>query len=103
MGTQALLRPFRESRAFAALWGGQTLSGLGNAAFAVILPLTVFSLTDSAAALSIVMTLRMLPQLLLQPVTGVFADRMPRVSLMLLSDFLRAHSSFTDTDLGEIV
>lgn len=85
----ALWRPFRVSRAFAALWAGQVLSGLGNSAFEVILPLVVYSLTGSVGALSVMMTLRVLPQVVLQPVMGVWVDRWPRVSLMLQSDVLR--------------
>lgn len=89
MDRRALWRPFQVSQTFVALWGGQVLSGLGNAAFEVILPLVVYSLTGSVAALSVIMTLRVLPPLVLQPVVGVWVDRWPRVSLMLLSDVLR--------------
>jgi MFS family permease len=84
-----LLQPLRASRSFTALWGGQLLSGLGDEAFSVILPMVVYSLTGSALEMSLLMTLRVIPQLLLQPFTGVLVDRFPRVSMMLISDSMR--------------
>lgn len=89
MNKITLLQPFRTSRSFTALWGGQLFSGLGNEAFGVILPLVVYSLTGSALTMALIMTLRVLPQILLQPFTGVMVDRLPRVSVMLTSDSLR--------------
>jgi len=84
-----LLQPLRTSRSFAALWSGQLLSGLGDEAFSIILPMVVYSLTQSALAMSLLMTFRVLPQILLQPFTGVLVDRFPRVSMMLASDSMR--------------
>ena len=77
MNRLSLLRPFRVSRAFTALWAGQLLSGLGNGVLGVILPLVVYSLTGSVGALTVLMILRSLPQLVLQPVMGVLVDAFP--------------------------
>ncbi|MFD1674528.1 MFS transporter [Alicyclobacillus fodiniaquatilis] len=85
----ALLQPLRTSRSFTALWGGQLLSGFGNQAFGVILPMVVYTLTGSALTMGVIATLRVIPQILLQPFTGVMADRFPRVSMMLTSDLMR--------------
>lgn len=84
-----LLEPFRASRSFTALWSGRLLSGLGDEAFSVILPMVVYSLTGSALAMGLLLTLRVIPQILLQPFTGVLVDRFPRIALMMTSDLMR--------------
>ncbi|OPG15093.1 MFS transporter [Ferroacidibacillus organovorans] len=89
MDKLVLLHPFRVSRSFAALWSGQFLSGFGDQVFSVILPMVVYSLTGSIQTMSLLMTLNAVPQILLQPFTGVLVDRLPRISMMLISDSMR--------------
>lgn len=84
-----LLHPFKVSRSFSALWSGQFLSGFGDQVFSVILPMVVYSLTGSVLAMSLLVTLKTVPQIILQPFTGVLVDRLPRVSMMLISDSMR--------------
>jgi MFS family permease len=89
MNKMQILEPFRTSRSFTALWSGRLLSGLGDEAFNVILPMAVYSFTDSALTMGILMTLRVIPHILLQPFTGVLVDRFPRIALMMTSDLMR--------------
>ena len=89
MNVVQISQPLRTSRTFAALWGGQLLSRLGDEVFIIILPLVVYSLTGSVSALSLLMVLRAIPQIVLQPFTGVLVDRFPRVTMMLASDSMR--------------
>ncbi|QSO53348.1 MFS transporter [Alicyclobacillus curvatus] len=84
-----LLQPFRTSRLFTALWSGRVLSGLGDEAFGVILPMVVYSVTDSATTMGLLLTLQAIPHILFQPLTGVVVDRFPRIAMMILSDVLR--------------
>lgn len=84
-----IFKPFRISRAFTSLWTGQFLSGLGDQVFNVILPIVVYSVTPSATVMSVLMALRVIPQVLFQPFTGVLVDRFPRASMMLASDSMR--------------
>ena len=84
-----LLEPFRTSRSFTALWSGRLLSGLGDEAFSVILPMVVYSLTGSALVMGLLLTLRVIPQILLQPFTGVLVYRFPRIAFMMTSDLMR--------------
>ena len=78
------------SRSFALLWLGQTISSLGDGAFATALAWQVLLLTNSATAMGLVVTAEMIPQILFLLLGGVAADRLPRVVVMLLSDSSRA-------------
>src|SRR5438128_6959769 len=78
------------SRDFRLLWGGQTVSFVGDAAFLVALGWRVTSMTGSAGTLGFVlalMTASMLSTLLLG---GVLADRHSRRLMMIGSDLARA-------------
>jgi DHA3 family tetracycline resistance protein-like MFS transporter len=83
-----VLRPLGV-RDFRLLWGGQMVSLLGDGIFTVALAWQVIHLSGSAAALSVVLLARSLPGLLLVPVSGVAADRLPRRTIMLAADVLR--------------
>lgn len=50
------------SRSFALLWLGQTISSLGDGAFATALAWQVLLLTNSATAMGLVVTAEMIPQ-----------------------------------------
>lgn len=76
-------------RPFALLWGGQTVSVLGDNIFQVALAWWVLEETGSAVAMGTVLVLRTLPMLAFQLVVGVLVDRMPRLPLIVLSDLLR--------------
>lgn len=73
-------------RDFALLWSGQTISVAGNGIFTVALPLEVLSLTGSSVDLSIVVSARLLPTVLLLLVGGSLVDRLSRRLVMLVSD-----------------
>jgi MFS family permease len=81
--------PIRTSRTFTALWGGQTLSGLGDNILSVILPLVLYTLTNSTLDMGLLMSLLMLPQIVLLPFTGVLVDYWPRIRLMMVADAIR--------------
>ena len=73
-------------RPFALVWSGQTISSLGDAAFTTAITWQVLLLTGSAAAIGIVVIAQTVPRLLLSLVGGVYADRLPRRLVMLVSD-----------------
>ena len=79
-----------QSRPFALLWIGQTVSGLGDGVFVTALIWQALLLTGSGAALSAVMVARNLPLIVFLPLGGVLADRLPRHRIMLWSDGGRA-------------
>ena len=76
--------------AFRALWVAQMLASLGEALSSVALPLLAYAITGSAQLASQVFVARILPLILLAPVSGVLVDRIDRRQLMLLTDFARA-------------
>jgi len=66
------------------------LAALGEALSSVALPLLAYAITGSAQLASQVFVARLLPLILLAPVSGVLVDRIDRRRLMLLTDFARA-------------
>jgi DHA3 family tetracycline resistance protein-like MFS transporter len=78
------------ARPFALLWGGQTVSRLGDAVFDIALAWWVLEETGSAAAMGSVLIFGAIPELLFLLVGGVAVDRVSRLGLMLTSDLVRA-------------
>jgi MFS family permease len=75
---------------FRRLWAGQVISELGNW-FSFIAELGLVRMfSGSAWATTALMAARMLPFLLVAPIAGVFADRLPRKQIMIITDLLRA-------------
>lgn len=85
-GTLAAFR----SRDFRLLWGGQTISFVGDAAFIVALGWRVIDLTGKASSLGFVLALESLAMLTTLLWGGVLADRYSRRLLMIGSDVARA-------------
>jgi MFS family permease len=78
------------SRDFRLLWGGQTISFVGDAAFIVALGWRVTNLTGKASSLGFVLALESFAMLTTLLLGGVLADRYPRRLLMIGSDLARA-------------
>ena len=85
-GTLAAFR----SRDFRLLWGGQTISFVGDAAFVVALGWRVTDMTHRASALGFALSLESVAMLTTLLIGGVLADRYPRRPLMIGSDLARA-------------
>jgi len=85
-GTFAAFR----SRDFRLLWGGQTISFVGDAAFLVALGWRVTDLTGEASSLGFVLAAESLAMLATLLWGGVLADRYSRKRLMIGSDVARA-------------
>jgi MFS family permease len=83
------LAAFR-SRDFRLLWGGQTISFVGDAAFIVALGWRVTDLTGKASSLGFVLAVESLAMLATLLWGGVLADRYSRRLLMIGSDVARA-------------
>jgi MFS family permease len=83
------------SRDFALLWGGQAISAIGDATFAVTLVLWVTLViaprqTWTPLAVSGVLLATIAPEFLIAPFAGVFADRWNKRRTMLAMDAARA-------------
>ena len=73
-------------RSFRFLFLGRTISFVGNAFANVALAFAVLDLTGSKADLGLVLAARTLPQVLFLLVGGIWADRLPRNRVMVLSN-----------------
>ena len=85
-GSLAVLR----EREFAYFFWGQTVSVLGDGIFPIALAFAVLDLGGSPSDLGVVLVAGILPQILFVLVGGVWADRLPRRTIMLAADAARA-------------
>ncbi|HKI01707.1 MAG TPA: MFS transporter [Thermoanaerobaculia bacterium] len=76
------------NRNFLLLWGGQTISQLGNQAYSLAMMFWLMEKTGSASLMGLVLTFSNLPALLLSPFGGTFADRHSRVRIIIVCDIL---------------
>ncbi|MEV7121302.1 MFS transporter [Kitasatospora griseola] len=79
----------RVERQFARLFVAQSLSVLGDRVSFVALPFAVLSIGGSAADVGLVAAAGLLPMLVFTLAGGVWADRIPRQRIMLVSDLVR--------------
>ena len=85
-GELAVLR----GREFSLFFWGQAVSVLGDGIFPIALAFAVLDLGGSPTALGIVLMAGILPQTLFVLIGGVWADRLPRRTIMLSADAARA-------------
>lgn len=90
--TARTYRQVLQNTQFKNLWAGNFFSGLGESVGQVALPLLVYDMTRSAALMSVIFVLQMLPRAILSPFAGVLADNLDRRSIMLAANSLRAGS-----------
>jgi MFS family permease len=79
-----------QSRAFAWFWLGQTISALGDGAFATALAVAVYELTGSSLAMGLFLMAQIIPELIFTLLGGLAADRFPRRLILFCSDVGRA-------------
>ena len=77
-------------RDFALFFWGQAVSVLGDGIFPIALAFAVLDLGGSPTDLGIVLVAGILPQTFFVLIGGVWADRLPRRTIMLSSDLARA-------------
>ncbi|MCL1631881.1 MFS transporter [Sporolactobacillus sp. CPB3-1] len=90
-----LFRPIYQSKAFRALWIGNTLSVFGSSITGIIVPILVYSLTQSTVSMGFVMTAYMLPNVIILPFAGIIVDKINRAKLMRLTDLIRCAMAFS--------
>ena len=76
--------------AFRLLFAGRTISALGDRVVPLALAFAVLDLTGSVTDLGMVLAAQTIPLLAFVLLGGVWADRLPRHLVMLVSDGLRA-------------
>ncbi len=75
---------------FFILWLGEMISSIGSGISAFGLGVFVFSLTQTATSVSLIMLFSFVPSIILSPFAGVLADRYDRRLLMIIGDFFSA-------------
>ena len=81
------LRPLRE-REFRLLFWGRTVSLFGSAFAPIALAFAVLDLTGSPSDLGLVVAAFVVPQIFFILVGGIWADRLPRHHVMVVSDLV---------------
>ena len=76
-------------RDFRLLWVGQSFSVIGDGIVIVALALYVTDLTGSASDIGLVLAANTLPLVVLMPLGGVWADRLPRQQVVVVTDLIR--------------
>jgi MFS family permease len=79
-------------RAFRLLFGARSISSLGDRLVPVALAFSVLELTGSAGSLGVVLAAQTVPLVVFVLFGGVWADRLPRRRVMIVSDLVRALS-----------
>ena len=75
-------------RGFFLIWLGQVVSGIASSITAVALPIWIFSITESGAAVGFLEFFFFGAYILTVPVAGILIDRNDRKTMMLVYDFL---------------
>jgi MFS family permease len=88
--TGAVLSLLRSSPEFRRLFAAHAVSRAGDSFNTVALTVLVFDLTRSGLGVAGTVMFEVLPVLLLGPVAGLAADRLPRRSVMIGADLFRA-------------
>jgi dTMP kinase len=78
------------TKAFFRLWAAQMVSGLGDWVGVIAIIALAGRVSNSGAAIGLVMTARMLPGFLLAPIGGALVDRWNRKTVMVTADLGRA-------------
>ena len=88
------LEPLKE-RNFRLLWIGQAVSAIGDALTPVALAFAALQVGHTASALGLVLAASTTARVVVLPIGGVWADRLPRQLVMLSSDSIRAITELT--------
>ncbi|MGW2824791.1 MFS transporter [Streptomyces sp. NPDC001443] len=83
------LRPLRE-RPYRVLWTARSVSAMGNALIPVTVVFAVLRSGGSALDVGTVLTCHAVGQVVMLPVGGVWADRLPRKLVLLATDAVQA-------------
>lgn len=79
------LSPLRESPAFAKLWGGNALSGIGSQMTIVAVGLQIYDLTHSTFAVSLVGAFALIPMIIAGLYGGMLADAFDRRLILFVA------------------
>ncbi len=67
---------------FLFLWGGSTVQSIGLQMYILAVPLLIYSMTESALAMSTMRAIDFFPNIFLGIIAGVLVDRVNRKTMM---------------------
>jgi MFS transporter, DHA3 family, macrolide efflux protein len=73
-------------RNFLIIWLGQLVSVIGSEMSTIALEIWAWEITDKATTLALVAFFRLIPSIIITPISGVIVDRFNRKLLMMLGD-----------------
>ena len=79
-----------KEKSYMKLLSANVINRFGDSVDALAFSWLVYELTGTAALMAVVVALNFLPTILLQPFTGVLADRMKKKTMMIVCDLARA-------------
>lgn len=75
---------------FAFLFASRILSRFGESLLSIVIPWLVLRLSGSTLQLGLALALQVLPALVLAPIIGVYVDRWPKKTMLVLCDMSRS-------------
>ncbi len=84
------MKQLLKNKDFLFLWAGQSISNMGDWITIITLLILIYKLSASPIAVSILLLIRLLPQVLIAPWAGAIIDRCNKKYLMIICDLLRA-------------
>ncbi|MCL6452101.1 MAG: MFS transporter [Alicyclobacillus sp.] len=79
-----------KNRSFIFFFSGQLISKLGDGIYTLALVWMMHVLTNSAILLSLTLAVGVIPRIFFGPVIGVFVDRWPKRTTLIVTDLVRA-------------
>ncbi|MEN9748342.1 MAG: hypothetical protein RLZZ603_1034, partial [Actinomycetota bacterium] len=79
------LSPLRQSPAFARLWVGTILNGLGTQLTLVAVALQIYAITHNTTAVALVGGIALIPMVLAGPIGGMITDAFDRRQVLIVS------------------
>ena len=92
MTTTIVPSPFAvfRNRSFSLMWTGQLVSTIGSALTSLAASIYVYSVTQSALSVGLMLMATAAPTILVGLIAGVFVDRYDRKKIMMAADLIRA-------------
>ncbi|GAB3794217.1 MFS transporter [Virgibacillus kimchii] len=82
-----------KNRNFMLIWGGSAISSFGMQMYIIAIPLLIYSMSQSALAMSTMRAIDFFPNILLGIIAGVFVDRFNRKKMMQWTSLIQAISA----------
>ncbi len=80
----------KKNKSFALLFFGSLVSEIGNVLYGFAIALYILSVTGSAGSMAVFMAVSTAVRVLSSPLAGVLVDKLDRIKIVYMTDFIRA-------------